>query len=406
MRDRVPDADGTPDPASVGEVFRVALRLGLTSFGGPIAHVGYFHGEYVARRRWLGEHEFADLVTLCQVLPGPASSQLGMAIGLRRAGWGGGLAAWLGFTLPSAILLTILALGATGLDLAHAGWVHGLQLAAVAVVGAAAWSMWRSLAPDAPRTVIAIAAAAIMLAVHGAPLQVLVILAGAVAGAFGLRSVRVPPHEPTRSPVSRRAGTIALATFATLLVALPVASSLTQLDAIDVFAAFYRTSALVFGGGHVVLPLLHDAVVDPGWVSDGTFLAGYGAAQAVPGPLFTFAAYLGASLGVAPSGVAGAAFAVVAIFAPAALLLVGVLPFWDALGRSVRLRSALAGTNAAVTGLVVAALYDPVWTGAVHDVVDVALAAASFLALVVRGVAPWLVVASLAIAGEALHRFA
>jgi len=401
------DGSGNDAPltGSFGEVFRVALVLGLTSFGGPIAHLGYFHREYVARRAWLSEHAYADLVALCQFLPGPASSQLGLAIGMRRAGWGGALAAWIGFTLPSAILLTAFAFVSADIDIANAGWIHGLRLAAVAVVATAVWSMWRSLTPDLARKSIAVVAAAAVLVAQTASLQVLVILAGAIAGWLLLRSIPLPPPEQTSSPVSRRAGAIALMLFAALLLALPLASLVTNHEAVAVFDAFYRAGALVFGGGHVVLPLLHEAVVDPGWVSDEAFLTGYGATQAVPGPLFTFAAYLGASLGVAPSGVAGAAFALFAIFLPASLLVVGVLPFWDALGRSARFRAALAGTNAAVTGLLIAALYNPVWTSAVSDLIDVVLVLVAFLALVVRNVAPWIVVASLAVAGEAVHYF-
>jgi chromate transporter len=390
------------------EVFRVALLLGLTSFGGPIAHVGYFHREYVARRRWLLDREFADLVALCQLLPGPASSQLGMAIGLRRAGWGGALAAWLGFTLPSAVLMIAFAYLATDIDLAHAGWIHGLQLAAVAVVGAAVWSMWRALAPDMPRSAIVVIVAGVMLATHASWMQLTVILAGALAGRLMLRAQRAPEprHEPRPSRVSRRVGAIALAMFSTLLIGLILAAHVTESTAVAIVAAFYRSGALVFGGGHVILPLLHDAIVDPSWLSDRTFLAGYGAAQALPGPLFTFAGFLGVSMTPEPNGVAGAIIALITIFLPAALLLVGVVPFWDVIAGSARFRSALAGTNAAVTGLLLAALYDPVWTSAVSTAADVALVAAALLALTLRTTPPWIVVAALACAGEALQYLA
>lgn len=388
----------------MGEVFRVALVLGLTSFGGPIAHLGYFHQAYVVRRRWLSESVYADLVALCQFLPGPASSQLGIAIGLRRAGWAGAVAAWIGFTLPSAILLTAFALLTAEMNVADTGWIHGLKLAAVAVVGAAIWSMWRSLAPDWPRRAIAVGAAAVMLVLEGAPVQLAVILVGALLGWWLLRTVARPDHESARSPVSYRTGIGALAAFVALLVLLPLAATVTGSDAVDVFDAFYRAGALVFGGGHVVLPLLNEAVVAPGWVSDDTFLAGYGAAQAVPGPLFTFAAFLGASTSVGPSGIGGAAFALAAIFLPSFLLIVGAFPFWDALRGSAKFRAALAGTNAAVIGLLIAALYDPVWTSAVFDALDVVLVVAAFAALALRNTSPLLVVASLAVAGEVLGR--
>ena len=393
-----------PDAAqsgSVVEVFRVALQLGLTSFGGPIAHLGYFHREYVARRRWLSEATYLDLVALCQFLPGPASSQVGIGVGLLRAGWGGALAAWVGFTLPSAIALTAFALLAAGLEVTDAGWVHGLKLAAVAIVAAAVLSMWRSLAPDRPRQAIAVAAAVAMLLAQTAALQVAVIVAGGLAGWALLSGLGTTRRADAASPVGRRAGLVALAVFAGLLVGLPLAALVTGVEWVAVAESFYRAGALVFGGGHVVLPLLSESVAAPGWVGEETFVAGYGAAQAVPGPLFTFAAFLGASLEPEPGGVPGAALALVAIFLPSFLLVIGVFPFWDRLRRSPSFRGALAGTNAAVIGLLIAALYDPVWTGAVGSPVDVALVVVAFGALVIWNVAPWLVVAFLAAASQA-----
>jgi chromate transporter len=386
--------------ASIGEVFRVALVLGLTSFGGPIAHLGYFQREYVERRRWLSQATFADLVALTQFLPGPASSQVGIGVGLLRAGWGGALAAWLGFTLPSAVVLTAFALLAATIDLADAGWVHGLKLAAVAIVGAAVLSMWRSLAPDWPRSLLAAAAAVVVLLAGSALVQVAVIAVGALIGWRLFSGVAGSAAEGTGSPVSVRVGLAALGVFGVLLVGLPLLEALTGLTWVAVVEAFYRAGALVFGGGHVVLPLLEESVVAPGWVSQDTFLAGYGAAQAVPGPLFTFSAFLGASLEPSPNGVLGAAVALVAIFLPGALLIVGVFPFWDRLRRSPSFRGALAGTNAAVVGLLLAALINPVWTSSVTSPVDAALAVAGFGALVALRVPPWAVVAGLALIAQ------
>ena len=387
------------------EVFRVALMLGLTSFGGPIAHLGYFHREYVARRRWLSEATYLDLVALCQFLPGPASSQVGIGIGLARAGWGGALAAWVGFTLPSAVALTAFAMLTTEVDLAAAGWIQGLKLAAVAIVAVAVVSMWRSLAPDWPRRALAVAAAAAMLLLQTAALQIAVIATGGLLGWWLLDRVPAPDRQEAPSPVGRRAGAVALALFVALLICLPLAVAATGSQAIAIVESFYRAGALVFGGGHVVLPLLSESVVTPGWVSEEAFLAGYGAAQAVPGPLFTFAAYLGVSLQPEPNGIAGAAVALAAIFLPSFLLVIGAFPFWDRLRRSAAFRGALAGTNAAVIGLLIAALYDPVWTSAVTGPVDVLLVALAFAALVVVNAPPWLVVAGLAVAAQLLQLF-
>lgn len=378
-----------------------SLRLGLTSFGGPIAHLGYFRREYVVRRGWLDERSFGDLVALCQFLPGPASSQLGIAIGTRQAGMLGGLAAWTGFTLPSAIALTALGLLASATDLSNAGWVHGLKLAAVAVVAQAVWAMAGTLTPDWARRAIAVAAAGVALAWTTPFSQVAIIVGGALVGRFVLRPAPVTASGPEPSPISRRVGMACLALFAVLLLGLPLLRTADG-QPIALFEAFYRSGSLVFGGGHVVLPLLHATVVDPGWVTDGQFLAGYGAAQAVPGPLFTFAAYLGAVAGPTPNGLPGATIALIAIFLPSFLLIFGALPFWDRLRESVGFRRALAGTNAAVVGILLAALYSPVWAGSVTAPIDVAVVVAGLALLLTGRVAPIVVVALSALAGEAL----
>jgi chromate transporter len=387
---------------AVLEVLAVATRLGLTSFGGPVAHLGYFRSEYVVRRKWVDEQTYADLVALCQFLPGPASSQLGIAIGIFRAGLLGGVAAWVGFTLPSAVALVLFGLGIRGLDLSDAGWLHGLKVAAVAVVAQAVWGMGRSLCPDRERVTIAILAALVVSAWPTAGGQVLVIV---LAGVIGLRLFPASgeasaPH--VRVALGRRLGIAALATFFALLLALPALRYLAPTHPIAVFDSFYRAGALVFGGGHVVLPLLQAEVVPPGWVSNEQFLAGYGAAQAVPGPLFTFAAYLGAVMAPRPNGWAGAALALAAIFLPAFLLVVGALPFWDALRTRRSVQAALRGINAAVVGLLLAALFHPVWTSAIHATSDFALALAAFGLLVWWRLPPWLVVAFAAAGGAAI----
>jgi len=394
-----------PSRGSSLEVLGASLGLGLTSFGGPIAHIGYFRRAYVARRGWLDEASFADLVALCQSLPGPASSQLGIAIGMRRAGPLGGLAAWLGFTLPSAIALTLVGLFAAGTDLSGAGWVHGLQLAAAAVVAQAVWLMARTLTPDWPRRLLALAAAAIALAWVTPFSQVALIVGGALLGRFLLApspaSATGLHDHPEPSPASRRIGVAALALFVVLLLGLPLLRSADG-QAVAMIEAFYRSGALVFGGGHVVLPLLDATVVQPGWVGEEPFLAGYGAAQAVPGPLFTFAAYLGTVSGPSPNGVAGAIIATVAIFLPGALLIVAALPFWDRLRASPGVRRALNGTNAAVVGILLAALYSPVLTGSVRDLTDVIVAGLGLGLLLTSRVPPVVVVALSAAAGQLL----
>ena len=382
------------------EVWRVFLKLGLTSFGGPVAHLGYFRREFVVRRAWLDERDYADLVALCQFLPGPASSQTGFAIGLMRAGYLGGLAAWAAFTLPSAIAMTLFAYGEGALNgPAGDGLIHGLKLVAVAIVAQAVLGMAQSLTPDRPRAAIAVLSLILMALAPAAWAQIAVILLGALAGLILCRTGGEVSLAAVEAPISRRAAIVfAGLTFA--LLALSFAPVLPGAAALA--AAVYRSGALVFGGGHVVLPLLRTAVVDPGWVSANAFLAGYGAAQAVPGPLFTFAAYLGAVAGVGPGGVAGAALALVAIFAPGLLLLMAVLPFWNGLRTLSNARAAMAGVNAAVVGLLASALYDPVWTGAVRGPTDFAIAAAGFVALIVWRAPPLIVVIATAGAATAL----
>lgn len=388
---------GTP-----GEVFRAFLKLGVTSFGGPIAHLGYFRDELVVRRRWIGEAGYADLVALCQFLPGPASSQVGFALGLLRGGFGGALLAWLAFTLPSALLLLLFAYGAD----AFAGpmgrsVIHGLKLVAVAVVAQAVWGMARSLCPDRPRAAIALAAVLTVTFVASWLGQIMAIAIGALAGLGWCRHVRPGPTSHLHFRLSRRAGGVALGLFAILLVGLPLALSVWQAPGLALFDAVYRAGALVFGGGHVVLPLLESSVVDPGWVAPEAFLAGYGAAQAVPGPLFTFAAYLGAVAEPLP-GVIGAGVALVAIFLPGMLLLIGVLPFWNQLRRQPLVQAAMAGTNAAVVGILAAALYAPVWTSAVLAPADFAIALVAFALLSVWKLPPWSVVVATVIASVAV----
>ena len=381
------------------EIFAVATRLGLTSFGGPVAHLGYFREEYVVRRRWLDEATYADLVALCQFLPGPASSQVGIAIGITRGGLLGGLAAWLGFTLPSAIALVLFAYGLRGLGAADAGWLHGLKVAAVAVVALAVWGMARSLASDRARATIAIVSAFCALLWPTGVGQVAIIAAAALVGLWLLPTSAAPPTAVRLVPVSRTLGGAALVVFFGLLIALPIARQITGSQALALFDSFFRVGSLVFGGGHVVLPLLQAEVVPPGWVTSEAFVAGYGAAQAVPGPLFTFAAYLGAVMGPPPTGLVGAAIALVAIFLPSFFMIVGALPFWDTLRGRSSFQSALRGINAAVVRLLLAALYQPVWTSAIHGPADVGLALAAFGLLAFWKAPAWLVVVLAAAAG-------
>ena len=387
------------DPGSPLEVLGVFLKLGLTSFGGPVAHLGYFRREFVVRRAWLDDRAYADLVALCQFLPGPASSQTGFAVGLMRAGYLGGLAAWVGFTLPSAAAMTAFAYGESALKgpVGDAA-LHGLKLVAVAIVAQAVMGMAQTLCPDRPRATIAVLSLILTALAPAAWAQIAVILLGALAGVLVCRPRADVAVDAAEARVSRRMGIV----FAGLYVAL-LALSFAPMDAgaPALAAAFYRSGALVFGGGHVVLPLLRAAVVDPGWVSDSAFLAGYGAAQALPGPLFTFAAYLGAVASAPPGGVVGAALALVAIFAPGLLLLMAALVFWQDLRARSNARAAMAGVNAAVVGLLASALYNPVWTSAVRGRIDFAVAAAAFVALTVWRAPPLLVVVATAAAAMA-----
>jgi chromate transporter len=385
------------------EVFVAFLRLGLTSFGGPIAHLGYFRQEFVGRRAWLDEAAYADLVALCQFLPGPASSQVGIGIGLMRAGLPGALAAWSGFTLPSALAMILFGYGIVSFDAAMSGGLlHGLKIAAVAVVAQALWSMGRTLCPDAPRMTLAVLAAITVLAIPSPWSQVGVIAAGGLAGLLLIRAEADDATGALHVPVSRAAALAALALFAILLVVLPILASLWPGHALALGESFFRVGSLVFGGGHVVLPLLQQEVVPPGWVGSEQFLAGYGAAQALPGPLFTFAAFLGTVMNTAPNGWAGAGICLVAIFLPSFLLVIGVLPFWDRLRQLGRARRALLGVNAAVVGLLLAAFYDPVWSSGVRAPADFALALAAFTLLCFWRAPPWLVVALAAGAGWVL----
>jgi chromate transporter len=387
---------------SVLEVLGVATRLGLTSFGGPVAHLGYFRDEYVVRRKWIDEAQYADLVALCQFLPGPASSQVGMALGITRAGLLGGLAAWIGFTLPSALALVAFAYGVQMVGVGDAGWLHGLKVVAVAVVAQAVWGMARNLAADRERASLAIVAAGVVLAAPTAAAQVLVIVLAGVAGWWLLPVAGTSPTTRMRVPVSRALAVTSLGAFVVLLIGLPVLARMVPVQALQVVDSFYRAGSLVFGGGHVVLPLLQAEVVPPGWVTSEEFVAGYGAAQAVPGPLFTFAAYLGAVMHGVPTAWAGAGVALVAVFLPSFLLVVGALPFWDLLRYRASFQAALRGINAAVVGLLLAALYDPVWNSAIRGRADFVLALAAFGLLMFWRLPPWLVVVLTAAGGAAI----
>ncbi|MGV2186636.1 chromate efflux transporter [Rhizobium rhizogenes] len=390
---------GTP-----GEVFSAFLKLGLTSFGGPIAHLGYFRNELVVRRKWIDEAGYADLVALCQFLPGPASSQVGFALGLLRGGPLGAFVAWAAFTLPSALLLVIFAMAATAFDGPFGtGLLHGLKVVAVAVVAQAVWGMARSLTPDRERASIALAAVLIVVFAAGAAGQIAAITCGALAGLMLCRNGPVTGSTHFSFRVSPTVGIACLVAFFLLLGVLPVVATATASSGLSLFDAFFRSGSLVFGGGHVVLPLLQAEVVNPGWVTNDAFLAGYGAAQAVPGPLFTFAAYLGAVMGPAPNGILGAAICLVAIFLPGFLLLVGTLPFWDSFRKRPLAQAAMRGANAAVVGILGAALYSPVWTSAIVSPNDFALALTGFILLVGWKAPPWVVVVLMAAGGIFLH---
>jgi chromate transporter len=387
----------------IKEVFLIFFLLGLTSFGGPIAHLSYFRSEFVLRRRWLSEANYADLVALCQFLPGPASSQVGFALGLLRAGYAGALAAWTAFTLPSAIMLLLFALGLTLLtDPISQGALHGLKLTAVAVVAHAVWGMARNFCPDRTRSAIALAAVAAIALIGGPAGQITAIVIGVLAGLLLCRSVTQTERHHLHFPVSKAAGHMSATLFSMLLLGLPALTLLTPSDIVEMLDAFYRAGALVFGGGHVVLPLLEAEVVQSGWVTPDDFLAGYSAAQAVPGPLFTFAAYLGAIATPAPDPLSGAALALVMIFLPGLLLLLAVLPHWNILRQFEAAQAMMSGANAAVVGILGAALYQPLWTSAIISMPDFVLALTGFLLLSVWKLPAWAVVILLAMGGVAV----
>ncbi len=393
---------------STVEVFRVFLRLGLIAFGGPVAHLGYFRTELVERRRWLDETAFADIVALCQFLPGPASSQTGLSIGLMRAGLPGGIAAWLGFTTPAALAMIAFGYGVSRLgDFSGAAWLHGLKIVAVAVVANAVWGMARSLCPDRERASIAVGATVVAIALPPSIGQIAAIVAGAAIGWCFLRDGAGPTsHAPLAIRLPQGLSIVCAILFVVLLAGLPLLTKAAPSHALAEFDAFYRSGALVFGGGHVVLPLLQAAVVPPGWVSNDTFLAGYGAVQALPGPLFTFSAYLGTVMNTPPNGWLGGVLCLVAIFLPSFLLLIGVLPYWDRLRRLASVQSALRGVNAAVVGVLLAALYNPVWTSAILGARDFAVGIVAFLLLALWKLPPWLVVIFGAVATSVVARLA
>jgi chromate transporter len=387
-------------PARIGEVFLVFLKLGLTCFGGPIAHLGYFRQEFVVHRAWLADKAYSDLVALCQFLPGPASSKVGIALGTSRAGLLGGLAAWVGFTMPSALALIAFGYGVASFGgLSESGLVHGLKVAAVAVVAQAVWGMARNLCPDAKRASLAVFSALLVLAWPTATGQIAAIVICGLIGKWTMTDAAAAPHAPHGFGVSKTTGIVAWILFFGLLIGLPLLSRSVPSHALAMFDSFYRSGSLVFGGGHVVLPLLRAEVVPTGWVTDNVFLAGYGAAQAVPGPLFTFSAYLGAVMTQTPNGWLGGMLCLVAIFLPSFLLAVGPLPFWEALRGHHAIQAALRGINAAVVGVLMAALYDPVWTSAINSRADFGLALAAFTLLMFWKVSPVLVVAFAAFGG-------
>jgi chromate transporter len=386
-------AEPTVDPGSALEVLRIFTRLGLTSFGGPVAHLGYFRAEFVERRKWLDEAHYLDIVALCQFLPGPASSQTGITVGILRAGLPGALAAWIGFSGPSVLAMILFAYGVGILgDIAHVPWLHGLKIVAVAVVAQAVWGMARNLCPDRERATVAVGAALLALAVPSWVGQIGAIVAGGLIGRFRFSASGVTEAAPMRVRIARPLAIISLVIFFLLLFGLPAIVAATGSHLIALISSFYRSGALVFGGGHVVLPLLQHSVVPPGWIGNDAFLAGYGAAQAVPGPLFTFAAYLGTVMGPPPHGWLGGLICVSAIYLPSFLLLLGVLPFWDTVRRRRGIRAALSGVNAAVVGLLLAALYTPVWSNAIFGPADFVIGIIAFLLLAMWRVPPWLVV--------------
>lgn len=379
------------------EILIVSTRLGLTSFGGPVAHLGYFHEEYVRRRKWMDEKSYADLVALSQFLPGPSSSQVGIGIGVMRGGVLGGIISFLGFTLPSVIALIIFASLLHTLGIEDAGWIHGLKIVAVAIVAHAVLGMAKSLAPDLQRKTIALFTLVVTLIWQTAYTQIGVILLAGVVGFLLYRQQTIQEEQSVKHfSISRLFGYICLSLFFGFLIFLPILRNFTSIEWIALFDSFYRSGSLVFGGGHVVLPLLEQELVPAGWLTEQEFLAGYGAAQAVPGPLFTFAAYIGAVI----NGWQGGLFATFAIFLPAFLLLLGTLPFWDTLRSNPKIKGALLGVNASVVGILIAALYNPIWTSSIHTSIDFALAAILFSMLVYWKLPPWIIVLTGAIGGS------
>ena len=389
---------------TVGEVFLAFLRLGLISFGGPIAHLGYFRNELVLRRKWIDEAGYGDVVALCQFLPGPASSQVGYVLGLLRGGAWGGIAAWVAFTAPSAVLMLLFAVGAAVFGGSiGTGITHGLKIVAVAVIAQAVWGMARTLAPDRARASIALLSVLIAAFAPSAAGQIVAIAIGGLFGLWLCRDLAVAPSGDLSFPIARRTGLLCVALYFGLLFGLPLAVSVTGSHVLAVFEAFYRSGALVFGGGHVVLPLLQAAVVAPGWVNPDAFLAGYGAAQAVPGPLFTLAAYLGAVMPAPPNGILGGLLSLVALACPGLVLVTGALPFWNAFRTKPHMQSAMRGANAAVVGVLATALYNPVWVSAIFNQRDFAAAAIGFALLTVWSTPPWFVVVLLTLAGIGLQ---
>ncbi|MCG7336115.1 chromate transporter [Sporosarcina sp. ACRSM] len=380
------------------EILFVSTRLGLTSFGGPTAHLGYFHEEYVRRRKWMDEKSYADLVALAQFLPGPASSQVGIGIGVMRAGVLGGLVSFIGFTLPSVIALILFALLLEGFDIGNAGWIHGLKIVAVVVVAHAILGMAKNLTPDLKRKTIALFALVSTLLWQTAFTQVGVILIAALFGFLLYKQHNENEEASSPFPIAKSVSVICLLLFFALLFLLPIMREITGSYWVALFDSFYRSGSLVFGGGHVVLPLLEQELVPNGWVSEEAFLAGYGATQAVPGPLFTFAAYLGAVM----KGWQGGLIATIAVFLPAFLLILGALPFWDALRSNPKIKGAIMGVNAAVVGILISALYHPIWTSSILAPADFALAAILFSMLVYWKLPPWMIVVSGAIGGTVL----
>ncbi|MUG66613.1 chromate efflux transporter [Paenibacillus campinasensis] len=384
---------------AVFEAGWTALKLGLTSFGGPIAHLGYFHQTYVKKKRWMDEEGYADLVALSQFLPGPASSQVGIGVGLTRAGMWGAIAAWLGFTLPSVVVLMIFAGLMHTFDPGAAGWIQGLKIVAVAVVAQAVLGMAGKLATGPVRAGIAFLVMAIVLLWQSPLAQVITIAAAGLAGLWLFRKEQAKEGKPDLPAIiSRRTAIFCLGLFAVLLVGLPIVSGMTNNEWIAIVDSFYRAGSLVFGGGHVVLPLLESETLANGWLSREEFLTGYGATQAVPGPLFTFAAYLGMMI----NGIAGGIVATLAIFLPGFLLIVGALPFWNGMRRNAKLQGMLTGMNAAVVGILFAALYHPIWTSSILSPVEFVIGAGLFGMLMFWKCPPWLVVLAGAVAGQLL----